>query len=535
MRRPVVASRRPDELRIAAIDVGSNSLHMIVAQVDSCGGISVLWRMREMVGLGRISFPSKRLTKEAMGRAMMTLQRFLAEAHRWQCEDVIAIATSAVREAENGGEFIAEVRARLGVHVRVVSPRDEARLIYLGVRHGVDLRGGGSGGGGGGGGLTFIIDIGGGSVEFIVADAEKPLMLESRKLGSARMTARFVKSDPPEPREVKALTAHYRAEIEPILQQVRQLKPRRFIGTSGSILTLAAMTRRARDAASNDAAESLPPLERDRLERLVDTLLKSTSDERATMTGLDEKRKEQIIAPALLVREVLRELDVKQLEVSSSALREGVLVDYLARHRPELEIRRESPNPRRREVLDLGRRCHWHRDHGEQVARLTLRLFDLLRPLHRLGPRERDLIGYAALLHDVGATIGRVKHHKHSMYLIMHGELRSFSPDEVRTIANIARYHRKAPPSREHREYAVLPKLLRKTVRVGAALLRVADGLDRTNCSVVTELSCRTRPEQIELLVSSRGDAQLELWSANERRGLFEKVFKRTLLTRASA
>jgi exopolyphosphatase / guanosine-5'-triphosphate,3'-diphosphate pyrophosphatase len=462
-RRRRVPSLHPDELRVAAIDVGSNSIHMVVAQVDSSGGISVLWR----------------------------------------------------------------VRGELDVHIRVVSARDEARLIYLGVRHGIGLRGG----------PNCILDIGGGSVEFIVADAEKPLLLESRKLGAARMTARFIKSDPPDPKDLKGLLAHYDEQLTPVLEQVRPFKPRRFIGTSGAILNLAAMSARDRRSGNDgDAGGDGRPmiLLPEQLDRTVKSLASATSDERGAMPGLDEKRKDQIVAAALLLQEVIRRLEIKELEVSDSALREGILVDYLARHRPELEIRREAPQPRRRAVLDLGRRCHWHRDHAEQVARLCVRLFDLLRPLHGLGREDRELIEYGALLHDLGASIGRAKHHKHSMYLILHGELEPFSVNEVRTIANIARYHRKAFPSRKHPSFARLPRRLRRTVRVGAALLRIADGLDRTNCAVVRELTCRTRKQCIELLVHSRGDAELELWSANARKRLFEKTFGREITIRGA-
>jgi exopolyphosphatase/guanosine-5'-triphosphate,3'-diphosphate pyrophosphatase len=264
----------------------------------------------------------------------------------------------------------------------------------------------------------------------------------------------------------------------------------------------------------------------------VQALLKSKSAERASMPGLDEKRKDQIIAAALLVQEIFQRLDLKEMEVCDTALREGILVDYLTRHRPELEIRREAPQPRRRAVLDLGRRCHWNREHGEQVARLCVRLFDLMRPLHGLDRQDRELIEYAALLHDVGASIGRAKHHRHSMYLILHGDLKPFSTDEVATIANIARYHRKVFPSREHGPYESLPRRLRKTVRVGAALLRIADGLDRTNCAVVRELICRNRKDRVELLVHGQGDAELELWSANARKELFEHVFRREIVIR---
>jgi exopolyphosphatase/guanosine-5'-triphosphate,3'-diphosphate pyrophosphatase len=510
-----------DGLRIAAIDVGSNSIHMLVAQVENDGTLTELWRAKEMVGLGRASFPSHRLSVIAMQRAMMTLRRFLLESARWNIEKTIAVATSAVREAENGGEFIERVRSELGLHVRVVSARDEARLIYHGVRRTMDL--------GASNGNTLIIDVGGGSVEFVVADRTKPLLLESRKLGAARMTARFVKSDPAEPREVKALLAHFEAELAPVAEQVRALAPARAIGTSGTFLNLAAM---AGAEPEEDGAEAAIMLRQPDLERLVAQLLTSRSEERALIKGLDEQRKDQIVAGALLADELFKRFGLAQIEVCRSALREGILAEYLARHRPELELRRELPDPRRRAIYTLGHRCHWHREHGEQVARLCVNLFHQLRALHGLGPAERELIEYGALLHDIGAMIGRTDHHKHSAYLILNGALDPFSEQEVHTIACVARYHRKAFPSKRHLIYAGLPKRLRRTVKVGAALLRIADGLDRTNCSVVTDLKCRAKQDQVEILIDGRGDAELEIWSALSRRRLFERVFNSTLSVR---
>src|SRR3954463_8616151 len=201
------------EFRIAAIDVGSNSIHMVIAQTDADGGMTTLWRLKEMVGLGRISFPSRRLTYEAMDRATETLRRFQEEAIRRQCERVVAVSTSAVREAENGGDFVQRTRRELGLHVRVISAREEARLIYLGVRHEMDLEG-----------PHLMFDVGGGSVEFIVGDAERALLLESRKLGAARMTAKFVKSDPISGDELKALLAHYDEELESLVETIKSHK-----------------------------------------------------------------------------------------------------------------------------------------------------------------------------------------------------------------------------------------------------------------------------------------------------------------------
>jgi exopolyphosphatase/guanosine-5'-triphosphate,3'-diphosphate pyrophosphatase len=515
-RRPIrrAANAPVDEVRLAAVDVGSNSIHMIIAQLDGAGGLTVLWRGREMVGLGRTSFPAHRLSAESMQRAFLTLQRFVAEARRWQCEEIVAVATSAVREAKNGGQFIDRVRRDLGIHIRVVSAREEARLIYLGVRHAMHL----------GARPHLILDLGGGSVEFIVGDSEKAALLESRKLGAARMTARYVKSDPVEAKELKALIAHYDSEIAPVLQEVQKLKPARMIGTSGAVENLVAMC-----ATSGDGADQPAVLKRSSLEKLLNLLIESKSEDRAAMRGLDDKRRDQILAAALLVQEVFRRLNLDQLELCRSALREGMLVDYLARHRPEIEIRRQVTNPRRRSIVDLGRRCHWNRAHGEQVASLSVRLFDQTRSLHRLGREERELIEYAALLHDVGALIGRPKHHKHSMYLLLNGDLHLFKKNEVRTLANIARYHRKAFPKKSHPQFAALPKRWRKTVEIGAALLRLADGLDRTNCSVVHDIACRIRPGSVEVLVDAHGDAELELWSAATRSPLFERVFGRTI------
>lgn len=505
-----------DELRLAAIDVGSNSIHVVVAQIDAGGGLSVLWRAKEMVGLGRASFPSHRLSKVAMERAMITLRRYVAEARRWQCERLIAIATSAVREAENGGEFIERVRAELALHVRVVSARDEARLIYLGVRHGMDLKNG----------PHLIVDVGGGSVELVVADADKPLLLESRKLGAARMTAKFIKSDPVDPKEIRSLLAHYDKELTPLVESIRRFSPVRVVGTSGTIDNLIEMAAAQRPS-GDGAGERV--LTRQGLKAVLGGLLESRSADRARLKGLDDKRKDQIIAGALLVDELFRRLGVERMEVCRSALREGILVDYLGRHRPELEVRGQVPDPRRRAIVDLGRRCHWQRDHALQVARLCLRLFDQLRPLHRLGRDERELIEYGALLHDIGFLIGQAKHHKHALYLILHGGLRPFTRDEVRTIGSIARYHRRSLPTVKHKHFRALPKRLRRVVEVGAALLRIADGLDRTSCAAVADAICRVRPDRVEVFTESRGDAELEIWSARSRSKLFRKVFGRPL------
>lgn len=515
--RPKSRLHVPQELRLAAIDVGSNSIHMIVAQADADGGITTLWRLKEPVGLGRMSFPSRKLSQEAMERALSVLARFQQQAVQRQSEKIVAVATSAIREAENGGDFIERARDELGLYVKVVSAREEARLIYLAVRHAMPLKAQ----------PHLMVDIGGGSVEFIVGDERRALLLESRKLGAARMTAQFVKSDPISKEDHAALLKHYDRELTPLLEQVKALRPISVIGTSGTLENIAAMC--GSEPSSNGDTGHHAVIERGRFEDLLKELLESRSKDRAKIRGLDDGRKDQIIAGAVLVGELFERLRLKRITICPAALREGILLDYLARHLPDLAIRREVPDARRRSVIDLARRCDWHKTHSEQVAHIATRLFDELKPLHGMGNAERELIEYGALLHDIGWHIGRDGHHKHSMYLILHGNLKNFSEEEVRIIGSIARYHRKSPPKAKHETYGSLGGRARRIVDVGAALLRLADGLDRSHSSVIQDLRCKIDDKQVRCSVSARSDAEFEIWGARRKREWFEQVFKRSI------
>ncbi len=506
-----------ESLRLAAIDVGSNSIHMIVAQADADGGITTLWRLKEMVGLGRMSFPSRRLSRDSIDRAIAALERFQQAAHQRQAEKIVAVATSAVREAENGGDLLERARRELGLYLRVVSAREEARLIYLAVRHAMPLRGQ----------PHLMIDIGGGSVEFIVGDEKNAQMLESRKLGAVRMTAQFVKSDPIGERELLQLRKHYERELSGLFEQIKTLKPVKAIGTSGTLENLAAMC--SSESGGNGSGAAHPFIERHAFERLLAELLESRTKERARIRGLDDQRKDQIVAGAVLVGELFDKLHLKRIDICPMALREGILLDYLSRHLPDLAIRREVPDARRRSVIDLARRCDWHKTHSLHVAETCLKLFDELKSLHGMNAVERELIEYGALLHDIGWHIGRSGHHKHSMYLILHGDLKNFSDDEIKVIANIARYHRKAVPGRSHDVYASLPPRLRQVVDVGAALLRLSDGLDRSHGSVIQDLRCRVGKKKIKCVLVAKSDAELEIWGVRRKMDWFKRVFGRPI------
>ncbi|MDB5328520.1 MAG: Ppx/GppA phosphatase [Phycisphaerales bacterium] len=499
-----------DSFRIAAIDVGSNSVHMIVAQIDSDGGVTTLWRMKEMVGLGRICFPAKELSREAMDRAIASLGRMKIAAQQRQAEKIVAVATSAIREAANGGELIRRIKDELKLTVRVVSAREEARLIYLGVRGALDL----------GKKPHLMIDIGGGSVEFIVGDDKEVKLLDSRKLGAARMSAMFVNSDPISKNDLHNLREHYDEHLVPLAARVHALKPVKCLGTSGTLENIATLS-------GGDGARII---ERNKLLKLEERIIKTSAVDRGHIKGLDDQRKEQITAGVVLVASFMKRLDIKQIELCGAALREGILADYLSRHKPDMTIRREVPDPRRRSVLDLARRCNWWEAHSQQTAKLLLRMFDDLKPLHKLGDRERELFEYAAWLHDIGWHIGNTRHHKHSAYLIRHGRLKGFTAEEVRLVAALTRFHRKAmPDKKKHDEVRALKPADRRVLEVGAALLRLADSLDRSHASAVTALDVAIGKSAVLVAVKSPVDIQLELWAARDKRSGFEKVFGRSI------
>jgi exopolyphosphatase/guanosine-5'-triphosphate,3'-diphosphate pyrophosphatase len=375
----------------------------------------------------------------------------------------------------------------------------------------------------------LIIDIGGGSVEFIVGDEKRAAMLESRKLGAARMTARYVKSDPISKEDLRAIHKHFDTELSQLIPQIKNLAPVAAMGTSGTLENIAAMC-----GSTEESDISFATIERDAFDKLMGELIDSDTKSRSKIKGLDDQRKDQIVAGALLVGEVFERLNLKRITLCPAALREGILLEYLNRHSPELQIRRDIPDPRRRAVLDLVRKYDWHQKHSEQVTTLCMALFDQLKPLHKLGTVERELIEYAALMHDIGWHISGKSHHKHSLYLIRNGGLRDFTKEEIDVMANIARYHRKSAPREKHPLYAELSSRGRKVVDVGAALLRVADGLDRSHASVIKGLHSRITDDEIRCRLDARSDAELEIWGARRKMKWLEEVFGKKLILEMS-
>jgi exopolyphosphatase/guanosine-5'-triphosphate,3'-diphosphate pyrophosphatase len=500
-------------MRIAAIDIGTNSIHMIVVQVRPDLSFEVIDREKEMVRLGAGGLDGRALTPEAMHAALQVLSKFrrLAESHK--VDEVIAVATSATREAENGGEFLQAVTQQTGIRPRVISGTEEARLIHLAAVYGVSVPGD----------VAVVIDIGGGSVEVTRGAGPAIELGRSFKLGVIRLTERFVKTDPLEPRDERKLVRHIDAEIGKYLHQISRAGFERVIGTSGTILSLGAVA---------SAAEGLAPGASLRNRRFTAKQIRHVRKElvaldlekRLRVPGLEPRRADLAVAGAILIDEILRRLGANGITLCDLSLREGLVLDYISRHRKEIAQADRYPDVRRRSVFELAERCNYWPEHSQHVARLSIGLFDQTRAIHGLTDRERELLEYAAILHDIGVHISYEGHHKHSYYLVKNGDLRGFEPDEIEAIALVARYHRQATPKRRHDGFVSLRRRTRRTVRTLAAILRLAESLDRSHAQTITGLELHDRGDDDLLQLRTTGDAELELWAAARHAAPFERL-----------
>lgn len=500
-------------MRIAAVDVGSNSIHMVIAQVDAGGRFRVLDRAKDMVRLGRKTLSRGKLSADAIEAGVRTLKAFRTLAERHGVSRITAVATSAVREAANGGVFIERVHDEVGLRVKVIPGREEARLIFLGVRHAIDL----------GSEPTLIVDIGGGSVEFILVVDGEAVALESHKIGVARLSERFLTADPPGGAALDALEGHLADHLDAMLGEFRRHRVRRVVGTSGTMLNLIGMVGHQRGEPPELQLNNFT-VTAGEMAKLRRQLGRATREERLKIKGLDAKRVDLIVAGAVLVDFVLQRLGARRLQACTWALREGLLLDFIARHRTHIEESEKYGTPRSRSVARLARHLGETGPHGPRVAALALRLFDQLATPLRTPAGARELLEYAALLHDVGHHIDHANHHRHSYYLIANGELFGFTREELEIIALVARYHRKAPPKAGDAEFRRLPARARQTVRTLSAVLRVADALDRSHFGVVRDVTVSRRNGRVTLGLTTTGDAQLELWDAEQRVGPLRDV-----------
>jgi exopolyphosphatase/guanosine-5'-triphosphate,3'-diphosphate pyrophosphatase len=511
---------------IAAIDLGTNSLHMVIVQINaSLPAFTIIGREKETVRLGDRDPKTGNLKPEVMERAIDTLQRFQKIARSLNVEQIIAVATSAVREAPNGRDFLKQIANQVNLHVDLISGQEEARRIYLGVLSGMEFHSQ----------PHIIIDIGGGSTELILGDGDEPRSLSSTKVGAVRLTGEFVTTDPISNSEFNFLQAYIRGMLERAVDELQaNLKPGekpRMVGTSGTIETLAEIH------ACETLGEAPSPITgyeisfKD-LQGVVNRLRKLSYSERLEIDGMSDRRSEIIIAGALILQETMSMLGMESLTVCSRALREGVIVDWMLSHGLIEDKLRYQSAVRERSVLKIAQKYRVNLDSSERIAQLALSLFDQTqRILHDWDANARELLWAAAILHNCGVYISHSAHHKHSYYLIRNGELLGYNETDVEIIANLARYHRKNPPKKKHDNYQNLAsKVDRKLVKQLSAILRLAVALDRRQIGAIAAVNCEYNVKAAELTLklqpkNLKDDCALELWSLEQKKTVFEDEY----------
>ena len=504
-------------MRLAAIDIGTNSVHMIVVRVRPDFSFEVIDREKEMVRLGAGGLDGRRLTREAMSAALQALSKFERLARSHQVDEILAAATSATREAENGGDLLAAIETQTGIRPRIITGSEEARLIHLAAVYGVDTPK-----------PAVVIDIGGGSVEVTLGAGDQVRFARSFKLGVLRLSERFVTSDPLSKRDERKMVDHIGGLVDRYLAHIVAAGYDRVIGTSGTILSLGSVAAALDSGAAPEEVRNLR-VSAKAIRKVRKLVVDQPIARRLEIPALDPRRADLVVAGAVLLDTLLRTLDAKDITLCDLALREGLVLDFIQRNRRHIKQVDEIPDVRKRSALELAERCGWEEAHARQVSLLALALFDGLRSVHGLGDREREWLDYAALLHDVGTHISFERHHRHSYYLIKNGDLRGFEPTEIEVIALSARYHRRAEPSRDHDGYGDLPGSLRRTVRVLGAILRLAESLDRSRHSMIRSLRVRTSADALTILLEARGDAELEVWAAHRQLAPLERLLDRSL------
>jgi exopolyphosphatase/guanosine-5'-triphosphate,3'-diphosphate pyrophosphatase len=467
-----------------------------------------------MLRLGDVVTAYGSIPPTAADQAVATIRRFRLLADAAGAEEIHARATSAIRRAENGGEVVDRIEEETGVAVDVISGLEEARLIFGAIRAAVVLDPA----------PAVCFDLGGGSLEVMVGDSSGLTWATSVPLGVARLSTELVHSDPITKADRRALRARITEVLSPVAQHASQYEPKLAVGSSGTLENLAAMVAARRD---EDAPASLNQLTIGREEFLAlhKVLLDSKASERLRLDGLDARRVDLIIAGSMLLATAMDLFGFDRITISEWALREGIVLDAAGRHDPAdwsddpRAIRRES-------VLSLCRRCNWAEPHGRQVATLALQLFDQTREIHGLDDDDRELLEFAALLHDIGEHVSSSGHTRHSAYLVRNGQLRGFGPEEIEMLAALVRWHRGGDP-RVTDEFPLLDAPAIERVRVLDGLLRVADGLDRGRNQVVYGVDLMPTPSLVLLRLRAVDDVELEVWGARRKRALLEKVLGR--------
>jgi exopolyphosphatase / guanosine-5'-triphosphate,3'-diphosphate pyrophosphatase len=501
--------------RLAAIDVGSNSIRLLVAEYGAHSGITVIDEVKEQPRLAAGVAQTGQLDAAAMDRAVEALRRMQGVCERRGVSRLAAVATSAVREASNGPAFVRRVKEEVGLDLRIIDAETEAALSYRSVAHHFPLEDG----------RAVVADIGGGSLELIGAVNGLIEHTLSLPFGAVRLTELHLAGQSDQRAAVRKLRDFLGRQFRRKLP-IRHWTALTLIGSGGSFTNLARMAAARRGLSAADPVHGTA-VSIAEVEHLLDWLAGMSPEKRGQVEGLNPQRADIIVAGLAVTAELLERVEAREVKISAFGLREGLLLDMAGADTAPAAV-----EPLRL-IREFAERCQSDRRHIEHVRLLSLNLFDLLGDKLDAGEEERGILEAASLLHDVGQLVSYRKHHQHSCQLIMHAERLPFSARERRLVALVSRYHRGREPRKKHPEFAALSKGDKALVRRLAGMLRIAEGLDRGHSSIVEKVVVELCPTRVTIKAVPRyagADLSLECWGAQEQARLLARVMAREVL-----
>ncbi len=502
-------------MRIAAIDIGSNSVHMIAADAQSAGGLELIDKDKHFVRLGDGVFETGHLREDRVEAAVEAIEGYARIARSIGAERVVTVATSATREAENGEDFVRRVRDETGLDARVISGEEEARLIYLAVLQTIDLQQR----------RALVVDIGGGSVELTVGVGDQIEVATSLPLGVRRLRDTIGDEGRLDKKDLKRLRRHIDEVAGEVIEAIHEHGVDLVVGTSGTLTALGELAI-APDSSWKTINSESASLED--LEDLTKRLVKQSPKERVSDSGVEPRRADTIHLGAVLITHLLKRIAVDSITFSDASLREGVIRDYLQQSEADAG-RALTGSLQRRTVFELGRRYGADGPRARHIRTLALEIFDRTRELHGRTDDDRRYLEYAAELHRVGHFVSYRRNHKHARYLIRHARMPGFTNDEVRFLALLVRYHRKSLPKAKHKRFNKLAPERQRALEVLAGILRVAIALDRKGGQAVTSALVEVHDENVEIYASG-SDVLDEVRAARQERALLERALGREVV-----
>ncbi|GLI13916.1 metal-dependent phosphohydrolase [Methanosarcina thermophila MST-A1] len=500
---------------VAFIDIGTNSIRLLLVRINPNGSYLPLTKQKETVRLGDQGFIDRILQPKAIERAVIVCKKFVELARAYRAEEIIAVATSATRDASNKVQFLEMLKREANLEVCPISGTEEARLIYLGVSSGLRL----------GNSKALFIDIGGGSTELSIGDQTRYYFLYSLNLGSIRLTNMFLPDEtgPVSEEQYERIKQYIRHKLADVTKDLSKHRINCSIGSSGTIENLA---RIAFVYLHKTSHENFEKLEYEDLRKIVRAMCAIPLEERRKFPGINAQRADIIIAGAAIIETFMEEFGLSEIRVSKRGLREGLLVDYISKSEFSYMITQMSV--RKRSIMQLGLICNFDEEHAHTVTRLALELFDSIQALgiYEFKAGERELLEYGSTLHDIGTFLSYDTHQVHAYHLIRESNLPGFQPEEIEIIANLAYFHRKNTPKKKHPNLVGLNKEVIKSIRVLSALLRIAEGLDRSHNGIISHVRFYiASTDSLVLEMHAQRECQLEIWEVEKQKKYFKKMF----------